>query len=114
MELNHIKVASVCYSLLNSFHTVFEDRKEATDLLFAIACRPDPVAPKSGDVIVRIASTASGNEEYATLNRGEYEEICEYLKKGQKINAIKILRNACGCGLKEAKDTVEMNWNFRL
>lgn len=35
------------------------------------------------------------------------EEIKKLLRKGQKIQAIKLLREESGCGLKEAKDQVD-------
>jgi hypothetical protein len=34
-------------------------------------------------------------------------DIDDLLSRGQKIEAIKLLREATGCGLKEAKDRVE-------
>lgn len=36
--------------------------------------------------------------------------VCAALSAGQKINAIKIVREATSCGLKEAKDVVEGNY----
>ena len=38
-------------------------------------------------------------------------EVIEYMRAGQKINAIKELRGYAGCGLKEAKDAVESVWD---
>ncbi len=41
------------------------------------------------------------------LSPGEKERIMVLLREGKKIEAIKLCRTLTGCGLKEAKDTVE-------
>ncbi|WLT38216.1 ribosomal protein L7/L12 [Synechocystis sp. B12] len=41
------------------------------------------------------------------LSANEKEQIMTLLRQGKKIEAIKICRSLTGCGLKEAKDTVE-------
>ena len=42
-----------------------------------------------------------------TITPDENEAICAALAKGQKIEAIKIYREATGLGLKEAKDFID-------
>ncbi len=36
--------------------------------------------------------------------------VCSHLASNEKINAIKVVREVTGCGLKEAKDVVEGNY----
>lgn len=52
-----------------------------------------------------IALSANGTTVYVTPE--QYNVITGYIAQGQKIQAIKELRLATGCGLKEAKDIVE-------
>jgi hypothetical protein len=42
-----------------------------------------------------------------SVSKVDYNSIVCYLRRDQKIEAIKCLRGATGCGLKEAKDAVE-------
>jgi ribosomal protein L7/L12 len=41
----------------------------------------------------------------------EFRNIAAYLSIGKRIDAIKYLRTVTGCGLKDAKDTVE-GWTY--
>ena len=47
------------------------------------------------------------------LTDDQKQEILEYLVKGQKIEAIKVYREATGAGLKEAKDVIDA-WDRKL
>jgi ribosomal protein L7/L12 len=42
------------------------------------------------------------------LNERDISNVAEYVKKGQKINAIRILRQYTKLGLKEAKDFIDL------
>ena len=47
----------------------------------------------------------AGNKVY--VGQREFSEMMEFMRDDKKIQAIKVMRMATGCGLKEAKDFVE-------
>jgi len=47
------------------------------------------------------------DDPYTTITSSQLAEVYEFLDKGQKINAIKLMREITGLGLKEAKLAVE-------
>ena len=54
--------------------------------------------------------TAVGGLTNAPAILRKLSTVFSYLATGQKINAIKEMRELTGCGLKEAKDVVEGNF----
>ncbi|MCB9497477.1 MAG: ribosomal protein L7/L12 [Fibrobacteria bacterium] len=56
-------------------------------------------------VVNRLVLNVGGSE--IDLPEKEVEQFREALRSGEKIRAIKILREATGLGLKEAKDVVD-------
>lgn len=52
----------------------------------------------------------SPTPEHVKLNLRKLSDAFQAANSGQKIQAIKIVREMTGCGLKEAKDVVEGNF----
>lgn len=48
-----------------------------------------------------------GTNVYFTISKDQYRSIGNEYRAGNKITAIKMLRDIVHCGLKEAKDVVE-------
>jgi ribosomal protein L7/L12 len=80
----------------------------------------EAVSPKAAAATAAFAARRSSRSNYATavqydlskLSSGSRRKIKDFMRTGQKIQAIKELRTALGLGLKEAKDTVEMHPDF--
>jgi ribosomal protein L7/L12 len=88
--LNHLRAGEMIQAIKAYREATGAGLKEAKDACEAMALQtPWSVA-------------ASGN-----LNKSERDEIARFLAAGQKIQAIKVYREATGVGLKEAKDAVE-------
>jgi ribosomal protein L7/L12 len=52
-------------------------------------------------------ATASSPTAFDFMSPAKRQEILQAVRSGQKIEAIKLVRDLTGCGLKEAKDFVE-------
>lgn len=78
---------SVNTQALDILHDVISGRREAWDVLFAIA-KHNPAA---------LVESVNPNASFA-------DNVLEALRHGNKVEAIKALRMKYGCGLKEGKD----------
>ena len=87
------------------------DKRFATTDEFAKALvgGPPPVPARSSGG-TRTVSYAPGRE--VSLDPGTWGMVAAHLMAGRKIEAIKVLRDATGLGLKESKDAVETPGNF--
>lgn len=91
------------------------DKRFLTAEAFALALGGPPPVPHA-------TQAAGGGEHVLTVGPGQsvrvgfdtFASLVQLLAKGQKIQAIKVLRDATGLGLKEAKDTVETPENFPM
>ncbi len=102
------------------------DLKEAKDFVehYRITgCSWDAVKEAYGDIACKLTevpdrSTYEGRDIFPYEKTHSEEEIENLLKNGQKIMAIKRVRELTGVGLKEAKDFVdylgEMSWEAAL
>ena len=66
--------------------------------------RPDDLMAAPGSRVQRVAVQAGQKLELPTETRVEVERL---LANGQVINAVKLVREATGSGLKDAKDVVD-------
>jgi hypothetical protein len=48
-----------------------------------------------------------------SVSRNDYETMVRFAGEGKKIQAIKVLRECSGIGLKEAKDFIEQSEQFK-
>lgn len=99
--MNTVRVTEFLRNVLILDAPMTEIRREALDLLLHIETSKDTVR-------VAIPGTSSTVE----LERSVYSRIVGFMKAGQKINAIKELREygktaGMSIGLREAKETVE-------
>lgn len=78
---------SVNNQALDILHDVVSGRREAWDVLFAIA-KHNPTA---------LVESVNPNASFA-------DNVLEALRHGNKVEAIKAVRAKFGCGLKEGKD----------
>lgn len=78
--------------------------KDAKDLVEALQRNTSNVSIQSNDQ--PLSATASPPQS-SELSREQVTEIQYYVSRGNKIKAIKLLREATGMGLKEAKEMVE-------
>lgn len=66
-----------------------------------------PKPPRATAVRAPVAAGGSIDDQLAQLSLAERSSIDALIAEGRKIEAIKELRQALGCGLKEAKDMVD-------
>jgi ribosomal protein L7/L12 len=72
------------------------------------------LAHKGASPAIGLGTNYPASTEQMTFNKvmllRKLSGIMAYVASGQKINAIKEVRELFGCGLKEAKDVVEGNF----
>lgn len=79
--------------------------KESKDLVEAYMAQPGGSPPLSASDLTAARRVYSASQ--VDLNDPQYAEVREYIRQGKKINAIKVLREITGLGLKESKDIVD-------
>jgi len=95
------------------FSTFTEGQREVGEL----RSRNTELSDKVWNLQDKVRSLETENKRLSTqvpmaqgdysVNLARFSAVCEAINAGQKINAIKLVREMFGCGLKEAKDCVE-------
>ena len=96
----HYEINQFLRKIVLANETSYDLRSEALSLLIKTETQ-DFVSSKMGKVVQRFNITPY-----------QYKQIQDLISGKQKIDAIKLLREFSGIGLKEAKDAVEAPENF--
>jgi len=91
--------------------------EKTKDALRKITLDTDDIDAKEMALDALLAMTAYEGEapliEGIEFDRDIYEQIVEYMRQGNKIQAIKLVQENSGLGLKESKELVE-KYSFTL
>lgn len=80
---------------------------------FDFTAQPPPIPPQGGSLHEPGSRVLTfGRGQRVTLGKDAYGRVVQLLSSGRKIEAIKVVREATGLGLAEAKELVETASNF--